>query len=389
MKITRYYYIDSLRVIAILMMFVYHVFMIFVAEWDWHIKNSETSNVLLEINYWMASFRMPLLFFVSGYISFILMQRLHWKEFTIQRFTRLIIPTIIWTFFLVAPQIYFERKLEGIDQNYFEFYQSFLEFKWWPNGNFHWLHLWFIPYLFCYNILSIPLFYTLQKKNKLTLALNTFFKKPNSIFVFVFIAILPYTFLSVHYKTTHDLINDIARHSFFIFFIIAGLLFCKFPQVMEILKDKRRLFLKFAFSSILAINVLRWNGWEPFDIWVNWIEKPQTYLFIGLLNFNSWMWVFSSLGYGKRYLNKNNGLLKYMNIAVYPFYILHQTVIVILAYYVVQTKDEASLKLLFLIFVCFSIIILIYHLFIRPYNSIRFIFGMKKKEEKELKNNNV
>ncbi|WP_298504624.1 acyltransferase family protein [uncultured Maribacter sp.] len=387
MKTSRYYYIDSLRVIAILMMFVYHVFMVFVAEWNWHIKNAETSNMLLEINYWMAFFRMPLLFFISGYISYILMQRLHWKEFTIQRFIRLIIPTIIWTFILVAPQIYFERKLEGIDQNYIEFYQSFLEFKWWPNGNFHWLHLWFIPYLFCYNILSIPLFYALQKKNKLILALNTFFKKPNSIFVFVFVAILPYTFLSVHYKTTHDLINDIARHSFFIFFIIAGLLFCRFQQVMGILKDKRRLFLKFAFFSIVIINVLRWNGWEPFDIWVNWIEKPQTYLFIGLLNFNSWMWVFSSLGYGKRYFNKNNKLLNYMNTAVYPFYILHQTVIVILAYYVVQTKDEISLKILFLIFVCFFIIIIIYHLFISPYNAMRFIFGMKRKEEKALKDN--
>jgi len=103
MKTTRYFYIDSLRVIAILMMFVYHVFMVFVAEWNWHIKNTETSNMLLEINYWMASFRMPLLFFVSGYISYILMQHLHWKEFTIQRFIRLIIPTIIWTFILVAP----------------------------------------------------------------------------------------------------------------------------------------------------------------------------------------------------------------------------------------------------------------------------------------------
>jgi peptidoglycan/LPS O-acetylase OafA/YrhL len=382
MKTTRYYYIDSLRVVAILMMFVYHVFMVFVAEWGWHIKNSETSNVLLEINYWMASFRMPLLFFVSGYISSILMQRLNGKTFTIQRFMRLIIPTITWTFILVAPQIYFERKLEGIDQSYFEFYQSFLEFKWWPNGNFHWLHLWFIPYLFCYNILSIPLFYALQKNNKFTQVLNSFFQRSTSIFIFVFIAILPYTFLSVHYETTYDLINDTARHSFFIFFIIAGLLFFKFQQVMEILQSKRRLFLSFSFLSILLINILRWNGWEPFDIWENWIEKPQTYFFIGLVNFNSWMWVFASLGYGKKYLNKSSRLLNYMNTAVYPFYILHQTVIVIIAYYVVGTKDEVSLKLLFLLIICFSIIVITYHLFIRPYNIMRFLFGMKKKSVK-------
>ena len=151
---------------------------------------------------------------------------------------------------------------------------------------------------------------------------------------------------------------------------------------MEKLQVKRRLFLKFAFLSILSINILRWNSWEPFDIWENWIEKPQTYLFIGLINFNSWMWVFASLGYGKRYLNKSSRLLGYMNTAVYPFYILHQTIIVMIAYYVVGTKDEVSLKLIFLLVVCFSIIILIYHLFIRPYNVVRFLFGMKKKSVK-------
>lgn len=385
MKTTRYYYIDSLRVIAILMMFIYHVFMVFVAEWDWHIKNAQTSNVLLEINYWMATFRMPLLFFVSGYISYILMSRLNWKTFTVQRFIRLIIPTIIWTFLLVAPQLYFERKATGIEESYFDFYKLFLEFKWWPNGNFHWLHLWFIPYLFCYNILSIPLFYALQKNNKFTKALHAFFKKTNSIFIFVFIAILPYTFLSVHFKTTHDLIHDIAKHSFFIFFIIAGLFFSKHQQTMQILESKRQLFLSFAFVSILMINTLRWNGWEPFDIWKNWIEMPQTYVFIGLVNFNSWMWVFACLGYGRRYLNKSSKLLNYMNTAVYPFYILHQTVIVIMAYYVVGTKDEVSLKIFFLLTICFSIIMTIYHLYIRPYNIMRFLFGMKKKTPKRNK----
>jgi TonB-dependent SusC/RagA subfamily outer membrane receptor len=89
------------------------------------------------------------------------------------------------------------------------------------------------------------------------------------------------------------------------------------------------------------------------------------------------MWVFTSLGYGKQYLNRGSRILTYANTAVYPFYILHQTVIVIIAFYVVQTNDEASLKFLFLLFACFFITILIYHLFIRPFNIMRFLFGMK------------
>jgi len=95
MEKNRYYYIDFLRVIAILMMFVFHVNMVFVAENDWHIKDVSSSNVLMELNYWMSSFRMPLLFLVSGFVSAILLKKMNQRQFFQQRFKRLIIPTVI------------------------------------------------------------------------------------------------------------------------------------------------------------------------------------------------------------------------------------------------------------------------------------------------------
>ena len=129
-QVERLHFIDALRVVAILLMFFYHTAMIFVAEWDWHIKNSELSNVLMEINYWLALFRMPLLFLVSGYISCVLLAKFRWTGFIKLRFERLIIPTLIWTFLLVAPQIYFERRLQGQEFSYLEFYATFLQFDW-------------------------------------------------------------------------------------------------------------------------------------------------------------------------------------------------------------------------------------------------------------------
>ncbi len=373
----RYYYIDFLRVIAILMMFIFHVNMIFVAENSWHIKDVSSSNVLMELNYWMSSFRMPLLFLVSGFVSAILLEKMSQRQFFYQRFKRLIIPTVIWTFLLVAPQIYFERKLQGVGFNFLEFYQTFLKFKWYPEGNFHWLHLWFIPYLFFYNILSIPLSSYLSKKNVRN-RLELFLNKDYSIIPIIFLAVIPYTFLATRFETTHDLINDWARHSFFIFFVFIGLLMYKFPIILEQIERKRRFYLRTAFLLILFINIIRWNGWEPFDLWDNWITKPQTYIFIGIINLNAWAWVLTSLGYGKKYLNKKSNLLAYCNQAVYPFYILHQTIIVIIGFYVVQTPDNTAFKYVFLLLVCFSICVLIYHLFIRPNNTMKFLFGMKK-----------
>jgi glucans biosynthesis protein C len=373
----RFFYIDFLRVIAILLMYIYHVNMIFVAEWGWHIKNLETSNVLMEVNYWMAFFRMPLLFFVSGFISCSLLNKFHAGAFVVQRFNRLIIPAIIWTFVLVAPQIFFERRLQGVEFSYLEFYRTFLQFQWYPEGNFHWLHLWFIPYLFAYNLLSIPVYRFMQSDNRIMVKLVSLQAKPIWIYVFIAIAIIPYTFLSVRYPVTYDLIHDYARHSFYIFFVLAGLLTYRFSGIMEYIESNRATFFRFAFASMVTINVVRWNGWEPQNIWTDWLSNPLSYVYLFLLNANSWLWVLTLLGYGKRYLNKESKGLEYCNKAVYPFYILHQTVIVIIGYYVVQTKDDAALKYIFLLAECLVVTAFIYHLYIRPYKYVRFSFGVK------------
>lgn len=376
-QIERYVYIDFLRVVAILLVFIYHVNMVFVAEWDWHIKNNTQSNVLMEINYWMAFFRMPLLFFVSGFISCILLEKLSNTTFITQRFNRLIIPTVIWTFILVAPQIYFERRLQGIDFTYLEFYKTFLQFNWWPNGNFHWLHLWFIPYLFLYNIISIPVFRYLQNFRGIAVLETESACTLRLIALFVLIAIIPYTIMSVHYPVTYDLIHDYARHSQFIFFVFAGLLSYKYKQIMLAIELNRALIFRLAFASIVAINVVRWNGLEPKYIWEDWLSHPISWLYLALLNVNSWLWVLAILGYGKRYIKKGGKFLAYCNKAVYPFYILHQTVIVVLGYYVVQTRDDDVFKYTFLLVSCFLISAAIYHLYIRPFKIVRFTFGSK------------
>lgn len=369
----RYYYIDFLRVVAIVMMFIFHVNMIFVAEWGWHIKDTSSSNVLLEINYWMSLFRMPLLFLVSGFVSVILLERMSWQTFVGQRFQRLLIPTVICTFLVVAPQVYFERKLEGAQFSFLEFYGTFLELKWYPEGNFHWLHLWFIPYLFFYNMLSIPVYYLL-KNERLIAWLNSFIAKRLSVLILIALAIIPYTFLSAYYPATYNFVNDIARHSFFVLFVWIGMLFYRLPAVVIELEKDRRFYLALAFLSILAINTFRWNGLEDL------MSEPQRYLFTGFVNLNSWFWVLACIGYGKRYLNRESRLLSYCNTAVYPFYILHQTVIVVIGYYVIQTPDATVFKYLFLLIVCFTITFLVCHLFILPNNLLRFVFGLKRKK---------
>ena len=136
-----------------------------------------------------------------------------------------------------------------------------------------------------------------------------------------------------------------------------------------------------AIITIVAINYFRWNQLEPYQLITDWQHDWRTYLYRSLYPITAWGWVFTAIGYGKRYLNKKHKALDYINQAVYPFYILHQTVIVIIVYYVVQTSDTIMMKYLFTVIVSFLITMAIYHVFLRPYSITRFLFGMKPQKK--------
>ena len=64
-----------------------------------------------------------------------------------------------------------------------------------------------------------------------------------------------------------------------------------------------------------------------------------------------------------------------------PFYILHQTIMVIIGFFVVQTGLVIILKYLIISIVSFAIIIALV-MIIRQVNILRFLFGMSLKKKK-------
>ena len=94
-------------------------------------------------------------------------------------------------------------------------------------------------------------------------------------------------------------------------------------------------------------------------------------------SFNSWFWLVTLLGFGSRFLNFNNGILKYAREAVLPFYILHQTVIVVIGFYIADWEARVAVKYLTLSTLSFIVIIAAYDLLIKRVKALRFLFGMK------------
>jgi hypothetical protein len=91
----------------------------------------------------------------------------------------------------------------------------------------------------------------------------------------------------------------------------------------------------------------------------------------------SWCCVLAILGFGRKHLGFGTPFLKYANEAVLPFYILHQTVLLGVGYFVVQWAIPDLLKWLIILVASFAIIMILYEFAVRRFNLMRFLFGMK------------
>ncbi|PSL44744.1 peptidoglycan/LPS O-acetylase OafA/YrhL [Chitinophaga niastensis] len=379
----RQIYLDWLRIFSILGVLFFHSAMPFVAEDDWHIKNHETSDLIGVFNHFMHLFRMPLLFFVSGTVSYYMMQHRSGWSFIGLRCRRLFIPLVFCMFVIVPPQVYMERLTQNFHGNFWQFYPRVLEFVPYPKGNFSWHHLWFILYMFLYDLLLAPFFAwvaspkSIQFKEKLVAL-----ARGKRIYWLMLPGIVWYTLLSRQFPETNDLVHDGCYFFYWLFFLLAGFICVAQPKLLDSLERNRRFALTIGFVSLLLINYLQWNDHELRFFTDPTLKTYTLYTLRMLRSLIGWSWVLALVGYGKRYLNRPHKVLGYLNQAVYPFYILHQTVIVILVYYIVRVPNESILsKYLFTVVVTFFITMGIYHLFIRPYALTRFLFGMKPKEK--------
>lgn len=242
-------------------------------------------------------------------------------------------------------------------------------------------HLWFIENLYFISIVAIPLIRFL--KSKKSHRLKNWVEKMTSYKAGLLFGGLPLIILTMvlkrYYPTGSSSISNLSETFFYTYFFIAGMLFASSPLFWDILKKFRRFhlvffiissFLFYAYYFIpsselgphLSISV-RWDIWH------------------GLCCLLGWSFVLALLGYGQILLNKPSLWLKKMNEAIYPFYILHQTVIVVFAYYIIQLDANIPIKMTILFISSLLTIIFVYRFIVYPFRITRLLFGMKNKSK--------
>ncbi|WP_298420980.1 acyltransferase [uncultured Kordia sp.] len=364
---TRRYDLDWLRVIAILAVYFHHIGMPFNGD-NFDIMNPESSKLLDDIMVFFEQFRLPLLFLISGTGTIFAFSKRTWVQFAKERAIRLLIPLFFGVLVIVPPQIYF-GNIESFS-SYWDVY---------ANGHFDVNHLWFIENLFWMSMILIPfiLFLNSPKSTQLVTFIERVTSKKLGLFLGVIPLILILTIAKKYFPDDSKSLINLSSTLYFGFFLIAGMLFASAENTWNHLKQYRKLnAVIFLVSSILfytyylmphellspyfSTNIL-WNLW---------------YVVCCLVG---WSFVITLLGYAQIWFNKKSSLVKKLNEAIYPFYILHQTVIVIFAYYIIQLDVNIPVKIILLIITSFPAIILIYKLLVYPFKITRVLFGMKKK----------
>jgi peptidoglycan/LPS O-acetylase OafA/YrhL len=93
-----------------------------------------------------------------------------------------------------------------------------------------------------------------------------------------------------------------------------------------------------------------------------------------------WSTLLAFFGFAMRHGNVNRPLLAYANEAVLPFYILHQPVILLIGYFVVQTKLPIAAKYLLIALPAFGVTLGLYELSVRRFDPVRRLFGLKPRK---------
>lgn len=387
--------IDALRITAVILLIYFHTAMIFNIWSVFHLKNDELSLEAALFVSFLNIWHMPLFFILAGISTNYALNFRMGKEYVKERIRRLLIPLIFGILVIIPPQVYYERLAwwsetrhspHNFSGTYLEFYPQFFQGIY-PNGNFSWHHLWFLWYLFFISLVALPLFLKLknEKGQQIISNIASSIEKERRIFLFALPLVIVNISLRWIFPVAHNFIFDWASIFHFLLIFIFGFLIVADTRFEDSIARNKCLAL------ILGINIAAFILTYNALVYLNYISNPTTNIsssyspfilimqyLIGmtLWSFCVWCWLIAFLGYGKKYLNNENSFIRYASEIALPYYILHQTIIIIIGFYVIQWNTSILIKYLVISTTALFITLILCEL-IKRNNITRFLFGMK------------
>ena len=326
--------IDALRFLVFSLLIVYHTAMLYLAGADFHMKSTYLTDSLNFPMVFINRWRMEIVFIISG-VSCAMMTQTSRGAFLWRRVRRLLLPLVFGLLVIIPVQPYCEGVSNGlVAPGYGQFLLDYFGHHAWPAGaftgwktSFTWNHLWYLVYLLLYTIVLVALQPLLERIRPLFTGLRGWR-------LLVLPALLPLAatvFLKLRYPETHALVKDWYAHAIYFTMYLYG---------WWLGNDKGL----WAELARLRWHTL-WLGLAAFAVYIGfdlvYSENLLTWASLGswpMRNLYMWLAICTILGWSHTLLNRPFSWLPWARQAVYPWYILHQSAIVLLAYWLVPLK---------------------------------------------------
>ena len=392
--------LDLIRVFIVVGLIFFHTARIFDPQ-PWYVKNDQTSDLVYIALGFAATWAMPLLFFVAGMGIWYSLRSRSLAVFSLERVRRLAVPLLFGTLVIVPPQVWI--RLQGsVDhvEPYWQFLSRFFDIRFEiasfpiiivsdPATNlFEFAHLWFLLVLFLFTLLLLPVIGILRSDAGLRLIDRL--AGISGKFWVILAAGLPIGILEATFPFhSQDGLGGWGRYSY-ILFLLYGYLLATDPRNGEAFYKHRVKALLLAISTFVIVGALFVFGSERPGANMMQDNDLLSLSMRVVRGTSGLLWIVAILGYGSGFSRKEQAarredrdptlpdrVASYMSEAVLPVFVLHQTVIVLLGFYLVQVPVGPIFKYLIICLTSLAAIFVIYEFAVRRTRLTRFLLGMK------------
>jgi glucan biosynthesis protein C len=339
----RVWFLDWLRVIAVGGVFLFHTLRPF-DDGDWHIKNARTSEGISVAIAFLGLWGLAFFFMISGAGAWL---ALRWRTatgFVRERVLRLFVPLVVAYVLLSPPQYFLEEHHKGRSHDSFvgDALTFFSDLRGDPPL---WLrdtyHLWFLVYLLQFAFLGLPVFVWLRgpRGRRLVDWIAERCVRRGRILLLA----VPLVPVHLVFQAAPGPDHGWGEFVFFFDFFVVGFLILSDERLIATVRRNAVPGLALglgAFLLGLATGIM--------DFLDKWWENPGyswPYLwYFTLITFAVWGWLVGVLGFGMRAPAFQRPLPMPVARAAMPFFLIHQPVILLIAYYVVRWDAGIAAK---------------------------------------------
>jgi peptidoglycan/LPS O-acetylase OafA/YrhL len=333
----RRYDLDWLRIIAFGALIFYHIGMFYVT-WDWHVKSSRASDAIEPLMMLTSPWRLTLLFLISGAATRFMADKMSAWRFTANRMGRLWPPLLLAVFVIVPPQSYYEvvsamaSPGAPASLNVDNFYWRYVTASggWCdqdgclttPTYN----HMWFVAYLILYTLALVPLLPLLRRTPTGVARLIAgpgLFLTP-----WLFMFALRVTLFPI-FGESHDFREDWYLHPLYFAMFLLGFAIAKHQPFFDACMRWRWLALAIALVcwGIVQGFYASYSEQAPPPEWLRFLAR-------GVREAQAWCAIVAAIGFAHRHLKDADGpVRRLLTQAIFPFYLIHQTIIVVAAHH--------------------------------------------------------